>query len=146
MLKYIYGNRIFEVITMIDKDRIRLMTKMAKYENTKAKEDLKIVGYYKKDYVSFNTWITAIWITIGFAIVLGLLFFLTPDLFLQNLTAKRLFYIGAIIVVTYVLIFVTYCVYSASFFENRYDAAHRRMKRYYKELSLLRKSYMKEKR
>lgn len=131
---------------MIDKDRVRLMTKMAKYENTKAKEDLKIVEYYKKDYASFRTWITAISITIGFALILGLLFFLMPDLFLQNLTLKKLFYIASIIVITYILILVTYCVYASGFFKAKYDGAHRRVKRYYRELSLLRKSYMKEKR
>lgn len=131
---------------MLDKDRIRLMTKMARYENTKAAEDLKIVGYHKKDYASFNTWITAIWITIGYAIVLGLLFFSVPDLLLRDLTVKKLTNISAVIIVTYIFILVTYCVYSSGFFKNKYDKAHRRVKRYYRELSQLGKSYMKEKR
>ncbi len=131
---------------MIDKDRIRLMTKIAKYENTKAKEDLKIVEYYRKDYASLNTWITAIWVTVGFGVILGLLFILMPDLFLHDLTLKKLFNICAVIIVVYIFVLVTYCVYSSSFYKNKYDCAHRRVKKYYKELSLLRNSYMKEKR
>ncbi len=131
---------------MIDKERIKLMTKLAKYENTKAKEDLKIVEYYKKDYASLNTWITAIWVTVGFATILGLLFFLMPDFFVHDLTLKKLFNSCAIILVVYIFVLVTYCVYSSSFFKNKYDGAHRRVKKYYKELSLLRKIYMKEKR
>lgn len=146
MLKYSYRSRGLEVIGMIDKERIRLMTKMAKYENTKAKEDLKIVGYFKKDYASFNTWITAIWVTIGFAVILGIVVFLMPDLLLHDLTLKKLFNLCAIILIVYIFVLVTYCVYSSSFYKNKYDCAHRRVKKYYKELSLLRKSYIKEKR
>lgn len=131
---------------MLDKDRIKLMTKMAKYEDTKAAEDLKIVGFHKKDYASFNTWITAIWITIGYAIVLGLLFFSASDVLLHDLTVKKLTNICAVIIVTYIFILVTYCVYSSGFFKKKYDKAHRRVKRYYRELSHLGKSYMKEKR
>ncbi len=146
MLKYIYGYRSFEVIDMIDKDRVRLMTKMAKYEDTKAKEDFKIIGYYKKDYASFNTWITAIWITIGYGIVLAFSLFLMPSLFIQNLTIEKLINVGAIVIGVYVFVLVTYCVYASSFFKNRYDQAHHRVKKYYQELTILRKRYMKEKR
>ena len=53
---------------MLDKNRIRLMTKMAVYEKEYAEEDIKITGYYKKDYSSFNTWVTLIWVTVGFAL------------------------------------------------------------------------------
>ena len=51
---------------MLDKRKIRLMTKMAIYEKEYGEEDIKISGYYKKDYSSLNTWITLIWITVGY--------------------------------------------------------------------------------
>ena len=52
---------------MLDKRKIRLMTKAAVYEKEYGEEDFKITGYYKKDYASLNTWITLIWITAGFS-------------------------------------------------------------------------------
>ena len=52
---------------MLDKRKIRLMTKAAIYEKEYGDEDLKITSYYKKDYSSLNTWITLIWITAGYA-------------------------------------------------------------------------------
>ena len=58
---------------MLDKRKIRLMIKMASYEKQGAEEDLKISSYYKKDYVSMNVWATAIWFTIGYAIVAALI-------------------------------------------------------------------------
>ncbi len=57
---------------MLDKKRIRLMVRMASYEKTNAKQDQKISSYYKKDYISLNTLITILWITIGYAIIVGL--------------------------------------------------------------------------
>lgn len=135
-----------EVKGMLDKDRIRLMTKMAKYEDTKAEEDLKIVSYRKKDYASFNTWITAIWITIGYALVVGIVLFSMSNTIFDSLNIRKLTAIAMAIVVIYIFILVSYCVYTKGFYENKYDKAHRRVKKYYKELSHLGKSYMKEKR
>ena len=57
---------------MLDKKRIRLMTKMAIYEKNNINEDLKISSYYKKDYSSLNTLITVLWITIGYGIAAAL--------------------------------------------------------------------------
>ena len=53
---------------MLDKDRIRLMTKMSIYEKNH-KDDFKIADYYRKDYASLKRWITLIWVTIGYAIL-----------------------------------------------------------------------------
>ena len=64
---------------MLDKRKIRLMIKMASYEKQGAEEDLKISSYYKKDYVSMNVWATAIWFTIGYAIVAALIAFCTLE-------------------------------------------------------------------
>ena len=44
---------------MLDKDRIRLMTKMSIYGKNH-KDDFKIADYYRKDYASLKTWITLI--------------------------------------------------------------------------------------
>ena len=53
---------------MLDKDRIRLMTKMSIYEKNH-KDDFKIADYNRKDYESHKTRITLIWVTIGYAIL-----------------------------------------------------------------------------
>ena len=57
---------------MLDQKKIRLMTRAAIYEKENGEEDLKITSYYQKDYSSLNTWITLIWITIGFVLAAGL--------------------------------------------------------------------------
>ncbi len=37
-------------------------------------EDFKISSYYKKDYSSLNTWVTLIWITVGYGLAVAVLF------------------------------------------------------------------------
>ena len=57
---------------MVDKRKVRLMTKAAIYEKRHGEEDIKITGYYQKDYASLNTWITMIWVTVGFVLLAAL--------------------------------------------------------------------------
>lgn len=130
---------------MLDKNRIRLMTKMAEYEKTLASDDLKISSYYKKDYASLNTLITAIWVTIGYVMVAGLIVLCNIDALLKDLTLTKLIIIAAVAVGAYIILIVTYCVCASSFYKSRHNKAKQRVKKYYRDLSRLGKMDMKEK-
>ena len=39
---------------MLDRGKVKLMTKLALYEQTQGKEDFKISEYYRKDYVGLH--------------------------------------------------------------------------------------------
>ena len=108
---------------MLDKERIRLMTKMAAYENTLAPDDLKISSYYKKDYSSLNTLITAIWVTIGYAIAAGLVILCNVDAMLKDLTVAKLIIIAAVVVGAYIILLVAYCVCASSFYKSKHNKA-----------------------
>ncbi|MGC4019322.1 MAG: hypothetical protein QM793_08935 [Muricomes sp.] len=130
---------------MLDKNRIRLMTRIAKYEKASAPEDLKISTYYKKDYSSLNTLATAIWITVGYALMCGLIIMSNIDKLLNNLTITRLVIIISVIVGVYLVLLIIYCVCAAAFYRSKHDQAKERVKGYYRDLSRLGKMYMKEK-
>lgn len=130
---------------MLDKNRIRLMTKMAEYEKTLAPDDLKISSYYRKDYTSINTLITAIWVTIGYALAAALVVFCSLDALLKDLTITKMVVIAAAIVGAYIILLVTYCVCAGSFYKGKHNRAKQRVKKYYRDLSRLGKLYMKEK-
>ena len=40
---------------MLDERKVKLMTKLAMYEETQGKEDFKISEYYRKDYAGMHT-------------------------------------------------------------------------------------------
>ncbi|MCI6465866.1 MAG: hypothetical protein MSA90_10420 [Faecalicatena sp.] len=130
---------------MLDKNRIRLMMKMAQYEKSLAPEDLKISSYYKKDYASMNTLITVIWITIGYALAAGLVVLCNVDALLKDLTMTKMFIIIAVAVGAYIILLVVYCVCASSFYKSKHNKAKQRVKMYYRDLSRLGKMYMKEK-
>lgn len=131
---------------MLDKNRIRLMAKMAEYEKSLASEDMKISSYFKKDYAGFNTLITAIWITIGYAILFGLIVLCNGDALMNNLTTTKLVMIAAVTVGGYIILLVAYCVCASGFYKSKHNKAKQRVKEYYRELNFLGKMYMKENR
>ncbi|WP_330382194.1 MULTISPECIES: hypothetical protein [Lachnospiraceae] len=133
-------------VYMLDKGRIRLMTKTAIYEKHQAEEDLKISSYYKKDYASLHTWLTLVWITIGYACLAGGIVFCYSDSLLQNLDFTKLFVIAAVAIGAYLVLIVIYGICASSFYKKKHNKAKQRVKKYYRDLSRIGKLYMKEKR
>lgn len=58
---------------MLDEKRVKLMTKLALYEETQGKDDFKVSEYYRKDYVGMHMICTFLWVTIGYVCLAGLL-------------------------------------------------------------------------
>ena len=131
---------------MLDKRRIRLMTRMAMYDKNNVKEDLKISTYYKKDYASLNTLITVLWITVGYVIVAGMFALCNMEALLKNLTISKLLLIGGIAVGIYLILVILYCICASSYYKARHNKAKQRVKKYYRDLARLGKMEMKEKR
>lgn len=92
-----------------------------------------------------NTLITAIWVTIGYALIVGLVGVCNLDALLKDLTVTKLFIMGGAVVGAYLVILIIYCVCAGSFYKTRHNKAKQRMKKYYRDLSRLGKLYMKEK-
>lgn len=129
---------------MLDKNRIRLMTKIAIYEKESAEEDLKISSYYKKDYSSLNTWITLIWVTVGYILVAGLFFVCNADAILEGITFLKLLILVAIAIGIYLALLIIYGVGAGNFYKKKYSQAKQRVKKYYRDLSRMEKMYKKE--
>ncbi len=129
---------------MLDKNRIRLMTKIAIYEKESAEEDLKISSYYKKDYSSLNTWITLIWVTVGYILVAGLFFACNADAILEGITLLKLLILAAIAIGIYLVLLIIYGVGAGNFYKKKHGQAKQRVKKYYRDLSRLEKMYKKE--
>lgn len=131
---------------MLDKKRIRLMVRMASYEKTNAKQDQKISSYYKKDYISLNTLITILWITIGYAIIVGLAAICGMDILFENLTIIRMLILGGLVIVGYIIVLLIYGVCASSYYKLKHNRAKQRVKRYYRDMSKLENYGKKERR
>lgn len=51
---------------MLDERKVKLMTRLALYEQTQGREDFKISEYYRKDYAGMHILFSFFWITIGY--------------------------------------------------------------------------------
>lgn len=130
---------------MLDKRRIRLMTRMSAYEKKYVNQDLKISTYYKKDYVSLNTLLTILWITVGYVIVAGLFALCNMDVILKNLDLSKLILLAGIAVGAYLILVILYGVCASSFYKMKHSRAKQRVKKYYRDLARLEKMEIKEK-
>ena len=129
---------------MLDKRKIRLMTKMAIYEKKYGEEDIKISGYYKKDYSSLNTWITLIWFSAGYLLAAALLVLCGADAILEGLTFLKLLVLIAIAAGAYFALLIIYGIGSGKFYRRKHTQAKQRVKKYYRDMSRLEKIYKKE--
>ncbi len=129
---------------MVDKRKVRLMTKAAIYEKRYGKEDIKITGYYRKDYSSLNTWITLIWVTVGFCLLAALLFLAGGEDLLEGITFLTILLLAAITLGLYLALLIVYGIGAGSFYRKKHIRAKHRMKRYIRTLSRLEKMNLKK--
>lgn len=129
---------------MLDKKRIRLMSKTAMYEKYHIREDLKISSYYKKDYTSMNTLITLLWVTVGYLFVAAIIAYTNLDFLLENLTVQKLVIIVGVVVASYLIVLIIYGISASGFYTRKHTQAKQRVKKYYRDLTRLGKMIEKE--
>lgn len=129
---------------MLDKRKIRLMTRAAIYEKTYGEEDLKVTGYYQKDYVSLNVWITLIWMTVGYVLTAALLFVSCGESVVEGITFVRMMIIAAIVVGLYLSLLIIFAIGAGSFYKKRHTQAKQRVKKYMRDLSQMEKIELKK--
>ncbi len=130
---------------MLNENRIRLMFRMASYEEKQGQEDLKISTYYRKDYTSMKTLATILWLTFGYALLILLLVVGFMDILMKNITLTKIFVMGAGVVIGYIVLLILYGFCSSQFYRKKYNRAKKRMRRYYRDLGRLEKFGKKEK-
>lgn len=130
---------------MLNENKVKIMAKMAMYEGKQGSEDIKINSYYKRDYVSYKTLISVLWMTIGYVLVLalGVGFFL--DEILDRLTLDFIVMFAISIVGVYLLLALLYVIGASQFYKKKYSDARRRLKKFNQDLTRLSRMYEKEK-
>ena len=131
---------------MLNEERVKLMTRMAAYEQKQGQEDFKISAYFRKDYAGWNVIWTFIWVTIGYIILLALLGVVFAEKIMEYLSLQGMIVIAGGIIIGYLLLIVCYGIISSQLYKRRHDQARERVKRYNRDLNLLNKMYKKEKR
>ena len=131
---------------MLDERKVKLMTKMALYEQKEGKEDFKVSAYYRRDYASVHTIYSILWMTVGYILLIVLIGFAAMDSLTANMTLSVIVLLTGSIIIGYFLVVFIGGVASHQFYNNKHQEARSRVKKYNHHLIRLLKMYEKEKR
>lgn len=129
---------------MLNNDKIRLMTKLALYESKEGKEDIRLSKYYKTDYVRYQIIKSIISATIGYGLILVLIFLYRSEYIIKNAVVLDYKTIGTYILGIYIVIVAVYGLGSAVGYSIKYDNSRKKLGRYYKMLKRMNKIYNDE--
>ena len=127
---------------MLDERKVKLMTKMALYEQKEGKEDFKVSA----DYASVHTIYSILWMTVGYILLIVLIGFAAMDSLTANMTLSVIVLLTGSIIIGYFLVVFIGGVASHQFYNNKHQEARSRVKKYNHHLIRLLKMYEKEKR
>lgn len=115
---------------MVDQERVRLMMKIARYENGEGVEDFRIRKYYRSDYTALQLIKTWILTTLGYGLLLGLVIAGNVEFLLDNIDSMNLKVLFSWILIGYIILIGAYfaAVYISSVI--RYNRARRNVKSY----------------
>lgn len=130
---------------MLDERKIKIMTYLSHYEETKGKEDFKISEFYRKDYVSLHNICAFLWVTAGYGLLAGLLGIVFLDVILKHLSVTLITVLGLAAISGYVAVLTVYLLLSTGIYNRRHQDARKRVKRYHYHLTRLIKLYEREK-
>ena len=127
---------------MLNESKVKLMTRMAMYESKQGEEDFKISSYYKKDYRSFHTIATIIWVTVGYAVAVGIGVIAFLDELMGNLNMDAYNDMSERILV----LVIFYGIVASHFYGTKHEKARKRVKQFNHDLTRLNRMYEREKR
>ena len=130
---------------MLDRSKVKLMTKLALYEQTQGKEDFKISEYYRKDYVGLHSICSFLWVTVGYICVWMLILLAGFDLIVGHMSLLLMLIMMLVAVVGYVVILAIYAGVTSHVYNHKHKDARQRVKMYNHDLIKLLKLYEKEK-
>lgn len=127
---------------MIAKDKIRTMSRMAIFESSKeGKEALGTIRFFRTDYIRWEILKTVVSVTIGYAIVLGLVILYHLEYLIKNATKLNYTSLGFRILGIYLILLIIYITFTMMTAVYRYRQSRRRYLGYERQIKELAKIY-----
>ena len=130
---------------MLDERKVKLMTKLALYEETYGKEDFKISSYYRKDYARLHVIYAFLSVSVGYVCLVALLLLAGVEDIMSNMSNGLILFLFLIILAGYVGVVIVYCGIASHIYNEKHKKARKRVKKYNHNLIQLLKMYEKEK-
>ena len=122
---------------MLNEEKIKLMTRMAAYEENEGKRSMQIGNYFRSDYIGLQVMKSVISATIAFAIVIAMYIFYDFESVMKEIYQVDLLATGKQILISYVVFVGIYAVITYIIYAYRYTKAKKSLKKYYTHLTEL---------
>lgn len=129
---------------MLNNRKVRLMSRLAIYEQTEGKEDVRISKYFRTDYVRLNTLKTIVAVTFGYLLVLLLLVVYHSEYLIREAVTLDYQAIITRYAGIYLILIVLYCAAAMIGYMIKYRMSRKKLAKYFRMLRRLRSLYREE--
>ena len=113
---------------MLSQERIKLMTKMAAYEENEGKKYMSIGSYFRSEYMGMQVIRSVICGTLAFFLLAGLYVYYHFETMMQDIYKMDLLLLGRRVLFYYVVFIAAYSVITYVIYSFRYSRAKRSLK------------------
>lgn len=129
---------------MINEEKIKIMNKLAMYEQREGKKYLPISKFYRSDYIGQALIKNFFLVTIGYFLVLVGVAAYFGEYLLENIHKMNLIGTGISLIVGYVATLALYTALTYVLYSVKYAKAKKSVRGYYGDLTKLGKIYARE--
>ena len=129
---------------MLNEEKIKIMNKLAMYEQGEGKKYLPVSRYYRSDYIGLALIKNFFLVTLGYCLILAGIAAYFGEYLVDNIHKMDLVAVGRNAVIGYVVVLVVFSVATYIQYSVKYHKAKKSVKEYYQELTQLNKIYSRE--
>ena len=129
---------------MLNEEKIKIMNKLAMYEQGEGKKYLPVSKYYRSDYIGLALIKNFFLVTIGYGLALVGVAAYFGEYLMENIHKMNLVKLGTEIVVGYVAVLIVFSLLTYIQYSVKYHRAKKSVKKYYNELTRLNRIYGRE--
>ena len=129
---------------MLNEEKIKIMNKLAMYEQGEGKKYLPVSRYYRSAYIGLALIKNFFLVTIGYCLILAGIAAYFGEYLVDNIHKMDLVAVGRNAVIGYVVVLVVSSVATYIQHSVKYHKAKKSVKEYYQELTQLNKIYSRE--
>ena len=129
---------------MVNMRKVRLMTKLAIYEKTEGKEDIRLGKYFRRDYVRLKILHNIVAVTIGYLLVLAMVVAYQMEYLIREAVTLDYVGIGKTVLGAYVIVVTIYVMAAMVGYGLYYDYSRKNLAKYFRMLRRLRSLYQEE--
>ncbi|MBO7402534.1 MAG: hypothetical protein J6U10_06045 [Lachnospiraceae bacterium] len=126
---------------MLDKKKVRIMTKLSIYEKNAGRYDVKLAKYFRSDYVHYHVLRTLVAVTFGYLLLLFMAAVYKSDYLIAEFVTIDYAALGKKLLIIYIYILAIFAVLSIIGYFIAYNVSRKRLSGYYNLLKKLKKYY-----